>query len=129
MFPYTVVAGDTLYGIAQTYLGDGNLYPQIMAVNPQITDPDVISVGQVIQIPGSTPAATIPGTPIPLTPAAASAPAKASLNTTVMVGALLVGVIAAGYWWMQGARPKAQANPEEIEDEEIEGTEEVQDEE
>ncbi len=31
---YTVVAGDSLWKIAQEHLGNGSLYPQIIAANP-----------------------------------------------------------------------------------------------
>ncbi|MGY1732942.1 LysM peptidoglycan-binding domain-containing protein [Geodermatophilus sp. SYSU D01045] len=47
-FDYTVVAGDTLNKIAKKF---GVTVAEILAVNPQITDPDVIRVGQVIRIP------------------------------------------------------------------------------
>ena len=49
---YTVVAGDSLWSIAQTSYGDGSLFPRIVRANPaQITDPDVIHPGQVLRIP------------------------------------------------------------------------------
>ncbi|MBP1054086.1 LysM peptidoglycan-binding domain-containing protein [Rhodococcus qingshengii] len=42
---YTVKAGDTLWDLAETYLGDGSLYPQIHgATGPLATD--VIQIGQ-----------------------------------------------------------------------------------
>jgi LysM repeat protein len=49
-FDYTVAAGDTLNEIAAKF---GVTVAAILAVNPQITDPDVIRVGQVIKIPQS----------------------------------------------------------------------------
>jgi len=45
---YTVQAGDTLSTIAAA---KGTTVAAILAENPQITNPDVISVGQVIRIP------------------------------------------------------------------------------
>jgi len=45
---YTVQAGDTLYSIAVAH---GTTVAMILAENPQITNPDVISIGQVIKIP------------------------------------------------------------------------------
>lgn len=45
---YTVKAGDTLGKIAAAY---GVTVEMILAANPQITNPDVIDVGQVIEIP------------------------------------------------------------------------------
>ncbi|SRR5690625_477197 len=48
---HEVVRGDTLWGIAQRYFGDGNLYHRLVAANPAITDPDVIRVGDVVRVP------------------------------------------------------------------------------
>ncbi len=52
---YTVKPGDTLYNIAQRF---GFTLGQLLAANPQITNPDAISIGQRINIPGAPP--TIP---------------------------------------------------------------------
>ena len=47
-----VAPGDTLWGIADHYYGDGSLYHRLVTANPgTITDPDVISVGQVVRVP------------------------------------------------------------------------------
>lgn len=50
---YRVKEGDTLYGIAQTYLEDGNSYPRLADIN-EITDPNLIYKGQLIEIPTIT---------------------------------------------------------------------------
>ncbi len=47
---YTVVSGDTLWAIAEKFLGDGNRYPEIAKLN-NIPNPDLINVGQVLTIP------------------------------------------------------------------------------
>lgn len=47
-FNYTIVRGDTLSKLAQRY---GTTVQAIMAVNPEITNPNLITVGQVIKIP------------------------------------------------------------------------------
>lgn len=47
---YTVVKGDTLWGIAQKYLGNGNRYPELMEYNG-LKSP-LIYPGQTIRIPG-----------------------------------------------------------------------------
>jgi len=46
--PYTVKRGDTLSKIAAR---TGTTVQMILEINPEITDPDVIEVGQVIMIP------------------------------------------------------------------------------
>ena len=46
---YTVVAGDTLSGLAQRFYGDATFYPLIAKVNG-IADPNVINVGHVLVI-------------------------------------------------------------------------------
>jgi nucleoid-associated protein YgaU len=59
---YTVVAGDTLRSIAQRFYGDANQWPRIFNANrDQIANPDVISVGWVLTIPGFRPYAVKAG--------------------------------------------------------------------
>ena len=49
---YTVVAGDTLSGIAQKYYQDATRWPVIFEANRhQLQDPDHIFPGQVLRIP------------------------------------------------------------------------------
>ncbi len=50
---YTVQYGDTLSGIAKALLGDASRYKEIAALNG-IDNPNVIKVGQVLQIPGGS---------------------------------------------------------------------------
>lgn len=47
---YTVVKGDTLWGIAQKFYGNGNRYPEIARAN-NISNPNVIHTGQKLFIP------------------------------------------------------------------------------
>lgn len=51
---YTVVPGDTLWGIAVTFYGDGTRYPEIYNANISTigNDPNLILPGQVLTIPG-----------------------------------------------------------------------------
>ncbi len=48
--PYTVAAGDSLWGIAQKELGNGTRYPEIMKLN-NLTVNSVIVPGQVLYLP------------------------------------------------------------------------------
>ncbi len=49
---HKVVSGDTLFGIAKKYYGDGNLYPKIFNANKdKIKNPNLIYPNQVITIP------------------------------------------------------------------------------
>ena len=47
---YTVVKGDTLWGIAQRFYGNGSRYPEIAKAN-NISNPNIINVGQKLLIP------------------------------------------------------------------------------
>jgi nucleoid-associated protein YgaU len=49
---YTVKGGDTLSKISKQFYGDANKYMKIFDANKdQLSDPDKIKVGQVLQIP------------------------------------------------------------------------------
>lgn len=50
---YTVQAGDTLWAIAETFLGDGNAWRSIYEANQETIggDPDVIRPDQVLVLP------------------------------------------------------------------------------
>lgn len=51
---YTIESGDTLWGIAAKFLGNGAKYPEIFEANREvIEDPDKIFPGQKIRIPKS----------------------------------------------------------------------------
>jgi len=47
---YTVKEGDTLFTLAEKYFADGYKYPEIAKAN-NLTNPDLIETGQVLQIP------------------------------------------------------------------------------
>jgi nucleoid-associated protein YgaU len=49
---YTVQPGDTLSKIAKVHLGDANAYMKIFEANrDQLSNPDMIKVGQVLRLP------------------------------------------------------------------------------
>lgn len=49
---HEVQAGETLWGIAQRYYGNGNRYHRLVAANPlTITNPNAIAVGDVVRVP------------------------------------------------------------------------------
>ncbi|MEN6308087.1 MAG: LysM peptidoglycan-binding domain-containing protein [Anaerohalosphaeraceae bacterium] len=49
---YTVQSGDHLYKIAQKYLGDGDRYPEIIALNKdQLSNPSQLQVGMKLKLP------------------------------------------------------------------------------
>jgi hypothetical protein len=49
---YTVVKGDTLWGIARRFLGNGTRWPEIFALNRnRISNPNLIYAGQVLTLP------------------------------------------------------------------------------
>lgn len=43
--------GDSLWKLAAKYLGDGTKWQEILAVNPDLTDPNLIRVGDEIRLP------------------------------------------------------------------------------
>lgn len=74
---YTARAGDTLYGIALRYYGDGKYWRGLYQANQsKISNPDQLYAGQVLTIPQSQQAATAPtpSTSAPSPAATAAAP-------------------------------------------------------
>lgn len=48
---HTVRQGDTLWGLAKKYYGNGALYSKIVSANPSVKNPNLICEGQVLNIP------------------------------------------------------------------------------
>ena len=48
---YTVVEGDSLWNIAEKQFGDGNLYTEILTLNPQIEEDKPLFVGTKLKMP------------------------------------------------------------------------------
>lgn len=73
---YTVVKGDTLWGIARKFYGDGGNYARIAAANSAtVKNPNLIYPGQVLTIP---PLDDLPG---PMAPSQSVATANATKST------------------------------------------------
>ncbi len=78
-----VQAGDTLSALAQTHLGDGDRWPELVAstaavVQPggeHLTDPDLIDVGWTVEIPYDAPQVSAPAALPPASVPPAPAPA------------------------------------------------------
>ena len=75
---HTVQRGETLWGIANRYYGDGDRYMEIARAN-HLKNPSAINTGQVLTIPGTAKAAPKPETPAPVqTAPTAAAPTVAA---------------------------------------------------
>lgn len=48
---HRVRSGETLWSIAEQHYGNGALHHRLVVANPSITNPNLISVGQVIRVP------------------------------------------------------------------------------
>lgn len=49
---HKVVKGDTLWHLAERYLGDGMKYKDLHKLNPEITNPNLIYPGQIVKLKG-----------------------------------------------------------------------------
>lgn len=74
---HTVQAGDTLSGIASQ---SGVSLAQVEAANPQITNPDVITVGDLVNLPGAG-SGTGSSTPASSAPASSTQPSSTQATT------------------------------------------------
>lgn len=80
---YTVKEGDSLFAVAEKYFADGYQYPEIAKAN-NLTNPDQIEPGQVLQIPKLEPQEVQTSSPQPSpTEEQPQAPATGGGNTTI----------------------------------------------
>src|SRR6202161_255255 len=83
---YTVQPGDTLYGIAQRYWGNGKYWPALYQANrSKISDPNLIYAGQVVTIPSGrhqASSAPAPSTSASSTSASSTADSASSASST-----------------------------------------------
>ncbi len=76
---HTIAKGETLWGIAQRYLNDPYLWPEIYRLNTEVVeDPKWIYPGEVLKLPGAPPAAAVAQGP-----AMAAAPASGPTQQVV----------------------------------------------
>ncbi len=79
---YTVQDGDTLYGIALRYYGNGTYWPGLYQANQStISNPNLIYTGQVLTIPPSQEAATAPAPALSASDPSASSASSASSSS------------------------------------------------
>jgi LysM repeat protein len=112
MTAYVVQSGDTLFKIAAKYYGDGYQYSKILAANPQITNPDLIRVGDLVNIPGVDDGI--------VTTQLTTTDEKPNVSKQVIVLAALAALGAGAFWYFSSRNVEAAANPEEDEDEDEE---------
>ena len=93
MTKYTVQSGDTLGKIAQKFLGNSSKYMEIANAN-NLSNPNAIHVGQVLEIPGTE--------PLPSTETAVAAPVFEASSESVSEGVKLTASIL--FEIMKGAR-------------------------
>lgn len=117
---YAVQPHDTLWAIAARTLGDASRWQEIYALNPQLSDPNLVFPGMVIRLPGPGVAPSTP-TPIPL-PAAPAAPASPAIAAVRQQAAQMAGhaaqaatrVAYASAYFLKQAAPGADARLRQI---------------
>ncbi len=89
MTVYTIKQGDTLSAIARDYLGDINRWPELAQLN-SIPNPDVLRIGQLIQLPDVVKAAATPAAHEPAT-------SSTDIGSILKKVAIALGIAGLGY--------------------------------
>jgi DNA-binding SARP family transcriptional activator len=79
---WCVAGGDTLWGIAETALGDGSRVSEILELNPSIHTPRSVHIGDIVRLPND---AHIPTNRIPSAVVPAAAEERSGKETTITV--------------------------------------------
>jgi murein DD-endopeptidase MepM/ murein hydrolase activator NlpD len=85
---HAVRPGDTLSGIAAQ---SGVSLAQVEAANPQITNPNVITVGELVNVPNGTSASSAGATPTAVTPSSSSTSSTEASSTGVTGSGTVAG--------------------------------------
>lgn len=117
---YQIQSGDSLSKIALRYTGDMYRYPEILELNPQITNPDLIKVGDLLTLPDSwtdygppAPPPYGPPAPLPVSPVGPGTTGGFLTNKTMLIGAGIVLVaVVAYYFWSQTKEAPVQEGAE-----------------
>lgn len=90
---YTVQPGDSLSAISMKFFGTFSRWPEIYNANKsKISDPNVVQVGQVLEIPGVAEMGPSPFAPAPSSPAAPSFQISKILSNPMTALALAAGL-------------------------------------
>ncbi len=90
---YTIVSGDTMGTIAAKFLGSSTRYKEIIALNPQIADPNILQIGQVINVPNAVIASpSTTADPLPTPPPSNSSQLLDKIKLLLQNKKLLAGI-------------------------------------
>ena len=121
---YVIQLNDSLWKLAEKYLGNGNNYPTIVEATAaqaaldssltSITDPNLLQPGQVIWIPASADVVAASAETTPATPASAPAAAETGASSAGPGG--LSGHIAFSFWNNSPSRCTYEINVVDVPD-------------
>lgn len=93
---YTVKSGDTLWGIAKKFYGDGNQYARLATYN-SIKNPNLIYAGQVLKIPNATTLAATSATVASATKSSTTSAGPVTWTATLLLTGKFTGYASYAY--------------------------------